>query len=954
MPSSPIQRCRSFLADNYREKLGYELATSIDELGKERSPVWRFVAADDLTSEVKPKAPGAAGLLLDPEIGILAYFLPFDTTTPMRKQILRALALRSQLSAERNYTGMATGASDPNGAWRVVIHWLVTSDRAKWIDQIMEVRRETAFSEELSMDAVFLGNGNIEEAFRDHGFPRLLLTTRHVLRKPRIDEMTTWLSANDLVAHALKEFAGDFHSADQRELAADVVRSAQSFRKKRSDRSAVQPPRIPPSLKSIQVQDFRNLRNVHFDFGLEPVSTRVIHGPNGTGKSSVCEAISIALFSSSARYKAFANRAYEKDVTATDRRGGYVEQYLTPIDSPDATPKIALNGKDLMPPFLVESDKTDEADLAMAGTILTQDTTIEFARMSAAELGSQILRDYSELADHVEAFTESRYSQANAARQEFLRGLGLMASITKLETAFERLARREIDQSLPTLSHPLVEWLEHLVALPIEDAKTDLHEHWRAWGNDENRSEVAKKIADPKNGSETIQRALRDWLDRYNELVVNTAGILTRVERRTLQFRRELETAGSKIKIWGEWLERRAQKSDVTVSPEASTLAKKLEELQKEQNKIVERGRDTADHLEHLKQVAAFVQQTWARHHADECPTCGDNHAEQGGISKVIETLLEKTAREREEYREHFSRLKANIEGEQQKLGALGQAKSPLTQEEQSLLEEALRWLVPESTSFEKYIAVRSQREGLLELVSTLRQMPTLPAKVDAEGEAERVAQAILVRFREAEKTFEAPANWKPVKDKLTETLAKIVREHLPRTLERLWLELMFNLTAAAWLLPERPCIAVATRRGEQKASVRVARRLARYILNQAELHILGVAWFFTRYLTHGRFFHECMVMDDAAQELDQTSFRDLCRLWETWVRLHRVYERPLKLILLLNQESRALDAARATGGILGVLSWTPEQQETPKAISLLGEGFFPPQPTRLFDSIAS
>jgi hypothetical protein len=954
MPSTPLQRCRSYLSDNYREKLGYELADSIAELSKERYPVWRFIAANDLTSEVKPKASGAAGLLLDPEIGILAYFLPFDATTPMRKQILRALALRSQLSTERNYSGTATDTSDPQGAWRVVIHWLVASDHATWIDQIMEVRRETAFSEELSMDAVFLQGKDVDEALREHGFPRLLLTTRQVLRKPHINEMTTWLSANDLVARALKEFERDFNSADQRELAAEVVRSAQSFRKNGRERDAVDVPEKPRALESIEMRDFRNLRNVHFDFGLDPVGTRVIHGPNGTGKSSVCEAISIALFGSSARYRAFASRAREKDVTATNRTEGYIERYLTPIESPNAAPRIALNGAVLARPSLVGSDETDDADLAMAGTILTQDTTLEFGRMTAAELGSQVLRGYSELADHVEAFTESRYSQANSARQDFLRGLGLMASITKLDTAFERLARREIDQSLPTLSHPLVEWLEQLVELPVEDLPNDLHEQWKTWGSDENRSELAKKIASAANDNETIQRALAEWLERYNELTASTAEVLSVIERRTSQFRSELEVAAPQIRILGEWLDTRAQRSGAGGSPEARSLAKKLEELQTEQKGIVERGRNTADHLEHLHQVRVFVQRTWSKHHADECPTCGDSHAERGGISNVIEALVEKTGHEREQYRERFTRLKAEIEGEQRKLAALGQAQAPLSPEERSRLQEALQWLVPATGSFEKWITVRAQREKLMELAKALRQPPSPPTKIDAEGNAERVSQAIVARFREAEKTFEAPNNWKPVKDKLAEILGKIVAEHLPSTLERLWLELMFNLTAAAWLLPERPRVAVTTRRGEQKASVRVAGRLARYVLNQAELHVLGMAWFFTRYLTHGRFFYGCMVMDDAAQELDQTSFRELCRLWETWVRLHRVYKRPLKLVLLLNQESRALDAARATGGILGVLSWTPEQQEAPKAISLLGEGFFPPQPTRLFESIAS
>jgi hypothetical protein len=221
---------------------------------------------------------------------------------------------------------------------------------------------------------------------------------------------------------------------------------------------------------------------------------------------------------------------------------------------------------------------------------------------------------------------------------------------------------------------------------------------------------------------------------------------------------------------------------------------------------------------------------------------------------------------------------------------------------------------------------------------------------VKAETEAERLGQRILSQFREADKTFDAPSNWKPVRDRLANTLANIVNEHLPNTLAKLWCELVLNLTSAPWLLLDRPRIDVVTRRGYQASTIRVKDRLARYILNQAENHTLGLGWFFARYLTRGRFFHACIVMDDPAHELDQTSYRDLCRLWETLVRLHRVYERPLRLIVMLNQETRAVEAARATGGILAVLDWERDQGKAISSISVIGEGFYAPQPTSIFE----
>ena len=209
-------------------------------------------------------------------------------------------------------------------------------------------------------------------------------------------------------------------------------------------------------------------------------------------------------------------------------------------------------------------------------------------------------------------------------------------------------------------------------------------------------------------------------------------------------------------------------------------------------------------------------------------------------------------------------------------------------------------------------------------------------------------------QFEHARRVFEAPNNWKPVKERLTQTLATIVRDHLPKTLAGLWCELAMALTAAPWLLPAKPCIGVTTKRGERKSTVQVQDRLARYIFNQAEVQTLGLAWFFTRYLTDGRFSHACIVLDDPAQELDQTSFRDLCRLWETWVRLHRVYARPLRFLIMLNQESRALDAARATGGLLAVLGWSREQEESVETVNLREEHFCAPRPLELFQAAVS
>lgn len=951
MSANELEICRDFLEKAYREKLGISFSSSIAEIGQRRQPVWRTVSDHDLTTRLEPQDAGAAGLLLDPEIGLLSYVLPFHSKTSLHKQIVRALGLRSQLSIEKNYGDSVTNKSDLRGAWRVAVHWLVASkESGKWTSQIEKIRRESAFSEELALDAIFLTNdGDRRTEIARYGFPRLLITTREVFKKQRIEDMAVWLSANDLVKDALMNFGAQFHKPEQREFASEIVDALKGF--ERGGANGGGPTRgsvTPRKIRKIHIRDFRNLRDVRFDFGLPAVSTSVIHGPNGTGKSSLCEAISIALFRSSFRYKWFADNKREKDVTVHDRAREYVRSYLTPLEDPQAEPQIAIDEQPLTPVQLLSGNQADEVDFGISGTILTQDTSLEFARMPSAELGALVLRGYSDLADHIEDFTESRANQANEARQRFLRLLGVSAAITKIDTAYVRIARREIDQSLPAFPKSLVSWLETVSKFSGEMGG-GLVRRWRSWGDDTSRNDIALQVAALSDRPSELTREIGQWLQKFNELVLASTEILKIVETNVEPIREDMEQAAALVKAWGQWLE--GQKTlSMAPSPEAAKLTEEVNRLQAIQQDVLKRGRDVGAHFEHLTKVEAFVRESWAELHADSCPTCGANHADHGGILSVVETLREQTVAERQRLREEYADLKTTIEGFQKQLLGLGLAECPLNAEEQSRLAESFQWLIPQGESFKDWIQIKTQRESLLQNIGVLRQVPALPAIVDTESESERVGQSIVSQFREADSTFEAPDNWKPVKAKLTETLAEIVKDHLPNTLGSLWLELAMNLTSAPWLLPSRLSIDVATRRGEQRSTVRVKDRLARYILNQSEVHTLGLAWFFTSYLTRGRFFHSCMVMDDPAQELDQTSFRDLCRLWETIVRLHRVYKRPLKLIIMLNQENRAVEAARATSGVLYVLDWARDQERPIRKISVVGDGFYAPEPTSLFE----
>ncbi len=943
MTPKVLETCRDSLQTAYRERLGLSFCDSLEnETG--RQPVWRYVSSDDLITDTQPGAQGAFGLLLDPEIGLLYYLAPFDSGTELRKQMASAGAVLARLS--NNQTPGAdkigqSGGRDPRGEWHIVLHWLVkANDWSMWTGQVAELRRETGISDDISLDALCLhGSADLESQIAGHGFPRLLFVTREVLRKKQLRELTSWMTADDLVRRSLSGFAARFEQPEQRELAEGLVQAMHSFEgssSKNTDRA------VPAQLlRSIRAQNFRNLRDVALDFGTAEVSAEIIHGPNGTGKSSLCEALSIALFGSSARYAAFTDRAREKDVPGVDRTREYLTKYITPLTEPRDEPRIAINEPAaLLPPQLVPPAEAAIAETAMGGTILMQETSREFAGMLSQELGARVLRGYSDLADHLDQYAETRLAEANSNRQDFLRSFGLSASITKLTTAFERIARRQLDRLLPGVPRALLEWLETI------PAGEQVAWNWREWGDEPARNALASRLSFLDGSPSSMREEVRSWLEAFNALVLQSAQVVRSIEARMAPLLDELDQVAVRIIAWSQWLQRGPRRPGVPASAEGANLASRLAALEAERSGIVAQGQQVSRHFDHLEGVETYLKESWVTDKAATCPTCGADHRASGGIQAVVRSLRSQTAAQRDELRARYSVLKRQIEELQRSLAELGEAQCPVSQAEQARFSDSLGWTIPQGKTFEEWITVETQRDQLLALITALRQKPTVPTGIDSDSEADRFTRELLSQCQNARRMFEAPANWKPVRDRLTATLAEIVKTHLPRTTAALWAELYLNLTSASWLLPDRPAIDVTSKRGEQRSTVQISNRLARHILNQAEVHALGLAWFLSRHFTEGRFSHACLIMDDPAQEMDETSFRELCRFWQTILRLHRLWKRPLRLVITLGQESRAVQAARTTGGRLWTLGWTPEQKGSIRPVAVPHEGEEPAHAT--------
>jgi hypothetical protein len=63
MSAEAVQVCRDYLATEYQQRLGLRFASAVSDTRRGRQPVWRTVSNADLTTQIAPTAPSAAGVL---------------------------------------------------------------------------------------------------------------------------------------------------------------------------------------------------------------------------------------------------------------------------------------------------------------------------------------------------------------------------------------------------------------------------------------------------------------------------------------------------------------------------------------------------------------------------------------------------------------------------------------------------------------------------------------------------------------------------------------------------------------------------------------------------------------------------------------------------------------------------------------------------------------------------
>lgn len=938
-----IEATRAFLFDRYRELFDptFDFAVVYDT----DRPSW-FWVNEDLDPQ---DSAGANALLLDPEVGVALFLLGFRSQgekqagTNVRAQVARGVGLRSRLLPRR----LPPSQGDARGSWRVVIHWFVEREGAdSWRRQVSDLRRDTAHLDELPVDAIVSSDGDWSTAVRLHAFPRLLLRTRRVLRITSADALLEWASADAQVARAMEGFGTSFKGDLERKLAVDMeALSREGF---------TPPPPVrgqgvePLQLTSLSVREFRNLRELDLDLGPMAVRSAVFHGPNGTGKSNLFEALELALGGTSQRAQDFLK---DKDVTTTTKAREYQELYLRPIGRPGADPALRINGEQIPIAFgqvVVPS---------LVGTALSQDDTHRFVEMSARDLAAELLGGYSGLAEALLDTSGSESTKADAELKAMLTRLQLdrPGAIKSPETARAKVAERELREA----GHAPADLLGRLRAVGWSWSATTALAPGLAEGlqpDGERLASLAKALSKPSLGDDAIKARLREFLTPLWTSRAEVDGFSSRLAAIRQPWPAKL---GDQLTLWGTWLaERRADLS--TEDPAAlAALEVQRQELSKALSDLTRRGQLRKEREAHLAGIQSFVSGTWSRSGSAHCPTCDTDLAERGGALAVIAAVRTENAEALNALRKEYADVQQRQKDLEHRFALLGGSRCPLTDAEQDAVREALAVHLPEGSSLDQILSDPVERERCLAWIELVRAFPvSTPLAGDAEhfeAHIAAVTERLRSAYRDMELGFMRPEAWRSVAKELKSRLARVVERHLPETIAGLWRELVLNLTPAPWQIRGDLALTVESRRGSQEARIRLignaddeAARLARYILNRAEVRTLGLAWFLVQYLTHGRFKRALLVMDDPALDMDQTTFRDLCRLLESLLRLHRGRDMPLTVLLLLHQDERALDAARATDALLHRLVWNLGDASVARSVKLYNDEHRHPTPASI------
>lgn len=932
---STLEEFRSYLAQRYISVLGLQLTNDPREIS--RNPIW--IHQND------------GAWLLDRELGLALRIVPFNNANQNLNEVIQIVLRKVTLLQPRS--DLEKEQADLLGMWQLGIIWVVEKPNLGdvWRTSIAMVRKESGFSEELGLDAIFVNGLELAKACDEHGLPQLLLNVRRLIGMGASD-MPAWLSANTRVSEMLVGFADQFAGdTETRRLASALVSDAlRDF--------ALQPNEAKSSnadssgtnaLKEIEVRNFRNIRRCLLQFPKEQghrAQAHVIFGPNGTGKTSLFEAICLGSGGMSKGLE-----RYQVDDDVEPQAKDYTGKVLSPLGSGEK-PKIIFNGAEVS---IDGQPNTKERWREFDGNFLGQEDSREFLGETGPALAERILKGYSTLADRITELAANRENVAKNEKSSWLRDHGLSAGISRRETRAQKLIEGEIRKQAWSVTEALLEWLEKTSgAIPsIEGIGSRLGGRWRAWSDQQPKivDSMAKGVL---VGQVTrVQSPLEDWLDVRNGILVETGILVTRARLSIDALRARLVGVERDLDIWAEWLARNSSQGDSKASDEQSTLGREIAASREKLKVVRESNEFERKRAAHLRQLKDGFLTAWSQLHPNICPTCGQDHSKSGGIEKVVANMQADTEMRLTDLEGDENILSEQLKLLESRLASLGL--SPIGDGRQRELEKLLAPFLGNDT----LRACLSNVDSRTELKRRLRDVQTLPDVPDALSRermvdsAQKLAEQALTLDLEAERLWPLPERWKKINSALKEACDRIVAAHLPETLQKVWWEVAAALTSGRWNLVAKAGFVLKTQGKVMVGTNERPDTPARYLFNQAERHILGMAWFVVRYLTFGRFQRPLVVLDDPAQEMDQTTFRSFVRFAQALLRIHECRSMALQMIFFLHQEERALDLARGTMGRFLMLNWrksiAADQAEDVWEVRLRSEGFLVQSATSLF-----
>jgi hypothetical protein len=486
-----LEQCESWILRQYKNVLGLNLASGPVRL--------RWLSIDSLSTEAgKQEAQGMA--ILDDDIGWLIFLLPYDRNR-FEHQVNQALGLRSRLLRESNYTGqpMAGENEDKISSWRIGLIWLVDDDKwISWQDHILKLRRESGTAEEISLDAVRIIQNDVHAALDNHGLPRLLLHTRALLAQSA-KEAEEWRSADAQILAELQKFSTGFGNPRARTFARELEEKAKAYH----PAEARPLPSEARKFTRFRIEHFRNIDHLQIDADQNEATKAqaiVLFGPNGTGKTSFAEALSLAAFGTSFMLEQFLSDDDLPRVT-TDV---YFKEYLTPINEPNARPSFVFGSHTLgnkIAGTTFSLNPAEENKRRFDGIVLNQEESINFIRIKRQELAARILKGYSALADHVSAWLIQEEKRTNDIKLAFTRKHGLSGAIKHSKTAYKGLAEGLLQKHIQRPSSEFLDWL-------------------RFWGRTSGEDgRVASSL-------------LSDWTNQQSTVVDRLAGVLSKLQEK--------------------------------------------------------------------------------------------------------------------------------------------------------------------------------------------------------------------------------------------------------------------------------------------------------------------------------------------------------------------------------------------------------------------------------------